>query len=62
MIHSSIANSKVSYSFVGASKLKYLEHYFFENERRVPYILPTPFEKPPKLLLARLFWKSRGLK
>src|SRR5215813_495330 len=36
--------------------------YFFESDIRVPYILATPFEKEPKLSLARLFWKSRGLK
>src|SRR5258705_5836860 len=36
--------------------------YFFEIDIRVPNFRPTPFEKLPKLSLARLFWKSRGLK
>ena len=36
--------------------------YFFTNVIRDPNFLPTPFENPPKPSLARLFWKSRGLK
>jgi hypothetical protein len=36
--------------------------YFFVNTMRVPNFRPTPFEKLPNSTLARLFWKSRGLK
>src|SRR5258705_10027663 len=36
--------------------------YFFENTMREPNCRPTPFEKLPNSSLARLFWKSRGLK
>jgi hypothetical protein len=36
--------------------------YLFSNMMRVPYFRPTPFERAPKSPLARLFWKSRGLK
>jgi hypothetical protein len=37
-------------------------HLLFTNVILVPNFRPTPFEKPPKPSLARLFWKSRGLK
>ncbi|SRR5258705_9385318 len=37
-------------------------NYFFEITMRVPNCRPTPFEKLPNSSLARLFWKSRGLK
>jgi len=35
---------------------------FFENDIREPNFTPTPFVNAPKLSLARLFWKSLGLK
>ena len=36
-------------------RVLYNPTYFFENVIRVPNFRPTPFEKPPKLSLARLF-------
>jgi hypothetical protein len=46
----------------GWTQERCLPAYFFTNVMRVPNFLPTPLEKAPKLSLARLFWKSLGLK